>query len=104
MGERMCRWVIAAVALGACDDTRPVTVTMTASDEPPAYGTTPFPTDAIREGDRLGRLAGLGAIRAWRPSYGAAFRFSWNLATLGTFDYGFSEEGSGIYVNFGHMF
>lgn len=62
MGERMCRWVIAAVALGACDDTRPVTVTMTASDEPPAYGTTPFPTDAIREGDRLGRLAGLGAI------------------------------------------
>jgi len=65
-----------------------------------AFILAPF-VDAGRAADDL---AGLGAIRAWRPSYGAAFRFSWNLATLGTFDYGRSAEGDGFYVNFGHMF
>jgi hypothetical protein len=49
-------------------------------------------------------LPGLTKFARWRPSAGGAFRVSWNLATIGTFDYGFSEEGSGIYVNFGHMF
>ncbi|MBA3463393.1 MAG: BamA/TamA family outer membrane protein [Deltaproteobacteria bacterium] len=49
-------------------------------------------------------LAGLAHVSRWRPSAGAAFRVSWNLATIGTLDYGFSEEGSGLYVNFGHMF
>lgn len=43
-------------------------------------------------------------IHGWRPSAGAAFRVSWNLSTLGTFEYGRSPEGGGIYVNFGHMF
>ena len=43
-------------------------------------------------------------VHDWRPSFGGAFRISWNLATLGTFEYGKSTEGSGIYVNFGHMF
>jgi dienelactone hydrolase len=45
-----------------CDDATPVTVTMTVSEEAPAYGTTPFPTDALRDGDRLGRIAGLDAL------------------------------------------
>jgi outer membrane protein assembly factor BamA len=49
-------------------------------------------------------LAGLARVARWRPTAGGAFRVSWNLATLGTFDYGFSDEGSGVYVNFGHMF
>ncbi|MFN0250157.1 MAG: BamA/TamA family outer membrane protein [Kofleriaceae bacterium] len=49
-------------------------------------------------------LPGLAKFARWRPSAGGAFRISWNLATLGTLDYGFSDEGSGIYVNFGHMF
>jgi outer membrane protein assembly factor BamA len=40
----------------------------------------------------------------WRAGYGGAFRVSWNLATLGTFEYGRSAEGDGVYVNFGHMF
>ncbi len=40
----------------------------------------------------------------WKPTYGGALRVSWNLATLGTFEYGRSTEGSGIYANFGHMF
>lgn len=65
-----------------------------------AFMLVPF-VDAGRAADDL---AGLGQVRDWRPSYGGAFRFSWNLATLGTFDYGRSAEGSGFYVNFGHMF
>jgi hypothetical protein len=42
--------------------------------------------------------------RGWRPSYGGALRVSWNLSTLGTFEYGISSEGTGFYANFGHMF
>lgn len=49
-------------------------------------------------------LAGLAHFARWRPTAGGAFRVSWNLATIGTLDYGFSDEGSGVYVNFGHMF
>ena len=48
-------------------------------------------------------LGGLG-VHGWRPTAGAALRVSWNLATLGTFEYGRSAEGTGIYANFGHMF
>ncbi len=50
--------------------------------------------------DDLGELG----VHGWRPTAGAAFRVSWNLATLGTFEYGRSAEGSGVYINFGHMF
>lgn len=49
-------------------------------------------------------VAGLARFSRWRPSVGGALRVSWNLATLGTIDYGISDEGSGLYVNFGHMF
>ncbi len=48
--------------------------------------------------------ADLGKLATWRPSVGGAVRVSWNLATLATFDYGWSGEGSGFYVNFGHTF
>lgn len=40
----------------------------------------------------------------WRPSYGGALRVSWNLATIGTIDYGRSAEDSGLYINFNHIF
>jgi hypothetical protein len=40
----------------------------------------------------------------WRPSYGGAFRISWNLATIITVDVGVSPEDVGYYVNFNHMF
>lgn len=50
------------VTTAGCDDSEPVTVLMAVTDEAPAYGTTPFPTDAVRDGDRLGRVAGLDAI------------------------------------------
>jgi hypothetical protein len=45
----------------ACSDPA-TTVVMTTRDEPPAYGMSPFPTDALREGDRLAPLRGLEAI------------------------------------------
>jgi hypothetical protein len=43
-------------------------------------------------------------FRDWLPSYGGALRVSWNLSTIGTFEYGISREGTGFYANFGHMF
>ncbi|MEO8704181.1 MAG: hypothetical protein ABI867_29280 [Kofleriaceae bacterium] len=55
------------VCVAACGgDSTGVTVTMTATDDAPAYGDTPFPTDAVREGDRLGMLTGLEAIASRR--------------------------------------
>ena len=49
---------------------------------------------------------GLAALspRGWRTTAGAALRVSWNLATLGTIDYGRSAEDAGLYINFNHMF
>jgi len=80
MGERtgvmamgvMAMIVAFAGALPACDDAAPVTVTMTVSDDAPGYGTTPFPTDAVRDGVRLGRIAGLEAIAGRNPDLVAA--------------------------------
>jgi hypothetical protein len=63
-----------------------------------AFIAAPF-VDVGRAADDLGDLTD-----AWRPSGGAAFRLSWNLATLVTVDYGLSAEDAGLYVNFGHMF
>ncbi len=59
---RVLATLVLGAALAACDDSAPVTVTMVVSDEGPVYGATPFPTDAVREGDRLGRIAGLDAF------------------------------------------
>ena len=54
-----------ALALAACgDDAHGVTILMAVTDAPPAYGTTPFPTDALRDGDHLGEIAGLDALAA----------------------------------------
>jgi hypothetical protein len=53
------------VALAAaCDTPASATVVMSATAAPPAYGTTPFPTDAVRAGDRLGAIAGLEVLVA----------------------------------------
>ncbi len=40
----------------------------------------------------------------WKMGYGAALRIAWNQATIIMLDYGMSEEGAGIYVNFNHIF
>jgi hypothetical protein len=64
-----------------------------------AFIVVPF-IDIGRPFDSLGDLN----VRDWRPSYGGAFRVSWNLATIGTVDYGKSREDTGFYVNFNHIF
>ncbi|MBA3393869.1 MAG: hypothetical protein H0T89_14570 [Deltaproteobacteria bacterium] len=50
------------LVLAACGSDGGVTVKMTASATAPAYADTPFPTDALREGDRLGAIAGLDKL------------------------------------------
>ena len=59
----------------------------------------PF-VDAGRVYDNLGDLT----FDGWRRGQGAAFRISWNLATIVTVDYGFSSEDTGLYINFNHQF
>ena len=55
------RTLLAFAILTACSDPA-TTIVMSASDDVPAYGTTPFPTDALRDGDRLGTLTGLETL------------------------------------------
>lgn len=50
---------LALVALAACSGPTRTHVIMRASDAPPAYGTTPFPTDALRDGDHLTAIPGI---------------------------------------------
>jgi hypothetical protein len=59
----------------------------------------PF-VDTGRVYDQLGDLS----LRNWRRGQGLAFRISWNLATVVTAEYGVSDEDTGIYINFNHMF
>jgi dienelactone hydrolase len=55
---------LAAFALCAACTSTPtgVTIAMHASSAPPAYGDTPFPTDAVRDGDHLSPIAGLDKV------------------------------------------
>ncbi|MFT3692357.1 MAG: BamA/TamA family outer membrane protein [Kofleriaceae bacterium] len=64
-----------------------------------AFIAAPF-VDAGRPYDSLAELT----YKDWKPSYGAALRISWNLATIATIDYGISPEDSGLYINFNHIF
>ena len=54
--------VLAMFALAACGGSAGTTVVMTARDDVPAYGTVPFPTDAVRDGDHLAAIPGLDAL------------------------------------------
>jgi outer membrane protein assembly factor BamA len=56
--------------------------------------------DVGRSFDHAGKLT----FDDWRLSYGGALRISWNLATIITADYGRSDEDTGLYINFGHIF
>jgi hypothetical protein len=40
----------------------------------------------------------------WARAQGAGFRIAWNEATILMADYGVSSEGSGLYLNFNHIF
>jgi outer membrane protein assembly factor BamA len=64
-----------------------------------AFIVAPF-VDIGRPFDSVSQLS----LRDWRPSYGGAFRISWNLATIITADYGVSAEDTGFYINFNHIF
>jgi hypothetical protein len=57
----MMRWAW-LVLVTACGGDGGVGVRMTVRGEAPAYGEVPFPTDAVREGDRLGTIAGLDTL------------------------------------------
>jgi len=59
---RVMVWLWSVVLLGACGSDAGVTIKMRVSADAPAYGETPFPTDAVREGDRLGVIAGLDTL------------------------------------------
>ncbi|HWO22169.1 MAG TPA: DUF5982 domain-containing protein [Kofleriaceae bacterium] len=72
---------------------------MTVKRQKFAFIAAPF-FDYGRAFDRISEAT----FRSWLPSYGGAFRVSWNLSTIGTFEYGISREGTGFYANFGHMF
>ncbi len=68
----MIRTLALAAALAACGDARPVTVVMRVAADPPPYGAAPFPTDAVRDGDHLGTVAGLDALMGRRADLVAA--------------------------------
>jgi len=58
---------VAALASTACDAPATSHVIMNAHTSAPAYGDVPFPTDAVRDGDHLGAIAGLDA---WSVRHG----------------------------------
>ena len=43
-------------------------------------------------------------LAGWKRSQGAGLRIGWNEATILSADFGFSDEDSGIYINFNHIF
>lgn len=63
------------------------------------FGAVPFvdvgrPFDAVKE----------TSLRGWRRGQGAGARIAWNLATVFMVDYAVSDEDTGLYINFNHMF
>jgi Omp85 superfamily domain len=55
----------------------------------------------------MGRVfddVGQTSFAGWKRSQGMGFRVAWNEATIIMVDYGFSEEDSGLYINFNHIF
>ena len=44
------------------------------------------------------------SLKDWQITGGPAFRLAWNLATIISFDLGFSREGTGFYMEIGHSF
>jgi outer membrane protein assembly factor BamA len=44
------------------------------------------------------------SFASWKRGEGGGLRIAWNRATIIVLDYGFSTEGSGLYMDFGHQF
>lgn len=43
-------------------------------------------------------------LAGWKRTQGGGLRIGWNEATIIMMDYGFSDEDSGLYINFNHIF
>ena len=56
-----CAWL---VMLAACGGEAGTSIKMAVGDQAPAYGDAPFPTDAVRDGDHVGVIAGLDKLVA----------------------------------------
>jgi hemolysin activation/secretion protein len=55
----------------------------------------------------IGRVfddVGQTTLGGWKRTEGGGLRIAWNEATVIMADYGFSDEGSALYVNFNHIF
>jgi len=59
----------------------------------------PF-VDTGRVFDRAGSFS----VQDWKVTWGIGLKLSWNLATVVSFDYGVSPEGSMFYMELGHAF
>ena len=59
----------------------------------------PF-VDVGRPFDRVDRTT----LAGWKRGQGAGLRTSWNLATIIAVDYAVSDEDTGLYINFNHIF
>jgi hypothetical protein len=47
---------------------------------------------------------GQTTLRGWKRTQGGGLHIAWNEATVLIIDYGLSDEDSGLYLNFNHMF
>jgi hemolysin activation/secretion protein len=55
----------------------------------------------------IGRVfdnVGQTTFAGWKRTQGAGLRIAWNEATVIMVDYGFSDEDTGLYLNFNHIF
>lgn len=55
----------------------------------------------------MGRVfdnVGQTTLGGWKRAQGGGLHIAWNEATVIIIDYGFSDEDSGLYLNFNHMF
>jgi hypothetical protein len=55
----------------------------------------------------MGRVfddVGQTTLGGWKRAQGGGLHIAWNEATVLTIDYGFSDEDTGLYLNFNHMF
>src|SRR5262249_27432213 len=64
-----------------------------------AYIAVPF-LDMGRVFDSVRRTTLVG----WKRAEGGGLRIAWNLSTIVMIDYAVSEEDSGLYINFNHIF